>query len=257
MQWMVIFKKELLENWRNFKWVWVPIVFIIFAIMDPITTYYLPRIMESVGGMPDGAVIDIPMPSPPEALMMSYGEIGLIGVLIIVVISMGLISSEIKSGVYELILSKPVHYSNYITAKFASMFLLVSISIVLGVVAAWYYVNVLFGDLGLVETLVSVLFYLAYILLLLAIVMFFNTIFKSQGLVAFVSIFVIIVLNVVTNIYKHMATWSPMLISDYIGAYLFSGQMETEIWWSTLIAIGLAVVLLIAAIGTLKNKAME
>ena len=38
----VLLRKEGLENWRNKKWIWVPLVFILLAIMDPITNYYLP-----------------------------------------------------------------------------------------------------------------------------------------------------------------------------------------------------------------------
>ncbi|MDY0407538.1 hypothetical protein [Paracerasibacillus soli] len=59
MQWLILLQKEMVENWRNFKWIWVPLVFILLAIMDPISTYYLPQILEAVGGLPEGAVFEI------------------------------------------------------------------------------------------------------------------------------------------------------------------------------------------------------
>lgn len=96
MQWTVILKKELTENWRNFKWLWVPIVFILISIMDLISTYYMPIIIESAGGLPEGTVIDIPMPSPSEAMLMSFSQLNMIGVLILTVMSMGTISGESK-----------------------------------------------------------------------------------------------------------------------------------------------------------------
>src|SRR5690625_2075450 len=141
MQFQVMFKKELLENWRNCKFIWVTIVFIILAIMDPITTYYLPRILETVGGLPEGAVFSIPMPSPAEAVGMSYAQIGSIGVLIVAVISMGTIAGEIRSGVYELILSKPVSYVNYIMSKFFAYSLIVLLALIVGMATSWYYVS--------------------------------------------------------------------------------------------------------------------
>ncbi|WP_188207306.1 ABC transporter permease [Alkalibacillus aidingensis] len=257
MQWTTIFKKELLENWRNFKWIWVPIVFILFAIMDPLTAYFLPRILETVGGLPEGATIDFPMPSVAEAMMMSFNQLGMIGVLITIVISMGLVSSELKSGVYELILSKPVSYTNYITAKFTSILLLVSVALLASILVAWYYINILFGSISFTQILISTFFFIIYFMLILGIVMLFNTFFKSQGMVAFLSIVTIIAINAITSIYSHVLTWSPGLISDYIGVYFYSGEIETETWFSLAIAIILTIICLMIAITTLKNRAIE
>lgn len=97
--------------------------------MDLISTYYMPIIIESAGGLPEGTVIDIPMPSPSEAMLMSFSQLNMIGVLILTVMSMGTISGEIKSGVYELILAKPVKYTNYVTGKFFSYWLLMMVSL--------------------------------------------------------------------------------------------------------------------------------
>lgn len=44
-----MYNKEMLEMWRSFKWLWVPLVFILLGIMQPVTTYYLPQILEMAG----------------------------------------------------------------------------------------------------------------------------------------------------------------------------------------------------------------
>ncbi|GAE95391.1 hypothetical protein JCM21714_4624 [Gracilibacillus boraciitolerans JCM 21714] len=92
MQWFTIFKKEILEDWRNFKWIWVPLVFIVICIMDPLSTYYLPQIIDAVGGMPEGAVFEVPAVQPEQAIMMSLAELSMFGVLVIVAISMAVIA---------------------------------------------------------------------------------------------------------------------------------------------------------------------
>ncbi|MGP4071700.1 ABC transporter permease [Piscibacillus sp. B03] len=257
MQWSVIFKKELLENWRNLKWIWVPIVFILFAIMDPLTTYYLPKIMDAAGGMPDGAIIDIPMPNSVEAMMMSFGELGLLGVLLTVVIVMSTISGEIKSGVYEMILSKPVKFTNYVSAKFFSMMLLVFVSLALSIIAAWYYVMILFGTINFNQLLMSILFITIYFALIVSIVIMVNTWTQSPGLVAFISLAIIITFNVLTNIYGHIFTWSPALISDYIGQYLASGSLTNDMWYTALTALILTIICLQFAIVTLRSKVLH
>ncbi|MFC0014201.1 MULTISPECIES: ABC transporter permease [Allobacillus] len=257
MQWTVILKKELTENWRNFKWIWVPIVFILISIMDPISTYYMPIIIESAGGLPEGTIIDIPMPNPSEAMMMSFSQLNIIGVLILTVISMGTISGEIKSGVYELVLAKPVKYTNYVTAKFFSYWLLMIVSLFLGLLASWYYINLLFGDLAFSQLIVAALFYACWLTLLIAIVILYNTWFKSPGLIAFLSIITVIILSVMTNIFSHVLGWSPAKITEYIAIYLHTGDLDTEIWFSSLIALLVSLSCLLFAIVSLRNKAID
>jgi ABC-2 type transport system permease protein len=41
-QFLVLFRKEMLELWRSYKWLWVPLVFLFLGIIQPAATYYLP-----------------------------------------------------------------------------------------------------------------------------------------------------------------------------------------------------------------------
>mgnify|MGYP001186272157 FL=1 len=257
MQFQVMFKKELLENWRNFKWIWVPIVFIILAIMDPITTYYLPRILETVGGLPEGAVFSIPMPSPAEAVGMSYAQIGSIGVLIVAVISMGTIAGEIRSGVYEMILSKPVSYANYIMSKFSAYSLIILLSLIVSMIASWYYVSLLFGDIAFSTVIVSAVFYTFYLLFILSITVVLNTLLKSPGLVAFLTIIIVIALNIITDIFSHVLTWSPLMVSNHTLAFLYDGSLTSELIGSVSLAIIFTALLLVVATMILQRRAFD
>lgn len=250
-------EKELTENWRNFKWLWVPIVFILISIMDLISTYYMPIIIESAGGLPEGTVIDIPMPSPSEAMLMSFSQLNMIGVLILTVMSMGTISGEIKSGVYELILAKPVKYTNYVTGKFFSYWLLMMVSLLLGLLASWYYTNLLFGELALSQMFVAALFYACWLTLVIAIVILYNTWFKSPGLIAFLSIITVIILTVMTNIFGHVLGWSPAKITEYISIYLHTGDLDIEIWFSAIVTLLLSLACILFAIVSLRNRAID
>ena len=62
--WFVLFKKECLEMVRNFKVIWVPLTFLFLAKLIPLTAYYMPKIIDALGGLPEGTVIEIPLPSP-------------------------------------------------------------------------------------------------------------------------------------------------------------------------------------------------
>ncbi|TCT17960.1 ABC-2 type transport system permease protein [Melghiribacillus thermohalophilus] len=254
MQWSVIFKKELLENWRNFKWIWVPIVFILFGIMDPITTYYMPKIIDAVGGLPEGAQINIPQPPPEQALLMSINEYSSLGVLMIVLITMGIISGEKKSGVAELILSRPVSFTNYITAKWASSILLILVSFITGMMFSWYYVNLLFGDLSLSQVFGAIFIYGFWLILVVSITMLISTLFKIPGLVGFISVLIVIFIHMLTSIFRHILTYSPANLSSYVSAYLYTGEMTADMWSTIFVTLIGIVLLLTSSIFILRNR---
>src|SRR5699024_6441010 len=116
MQWYTIFEKELVENWRNRKWLWVPLVFILVTVMDPVSYYFLPQIIELSGVIAEGAVLEMPKMQPAEVAAISRESLSTYGNVILALFTMVAISVEIKSGVIEMILVKPVKFCQYITA---------------------------------------------------------------------------------------------------------------------------------------------
>src|SRR5690625_907413 len=242
MQWTTLFRKEILENWRNFKWVWVPLVITLLAIIDPITSYYLPLIIESTGGLPEGTNIDMPTPVPSEAMMMPLGQLSSLGVLVIVLMSMGSIAGERKSGVTELILVKPISYQNYITSKWVTLLLIVWSSLLLGLIASWYYVNLLFGEFSFISVLQVVFFYGLWFTLVITISIFYNTLVKTPGLVAALTIITTILMSIITNVFGHILTWSPIHLSTYIHDMITLNKVSTDLLATsgvTLVLIGL------------------
>ncbi|WP_407272953.1 ABC transporter permease [Radiobacillus sp. PE A8.2] len=256
MQWLTIFNKEMLEYWRNFKWIWVPLVFILIAIMDPITTYYLPVILDAVGGLPEGSEIPMPELSAVDALMMSFTELSMFGVLVIVLSSMGLIAGERKSGVAELVLVKPVHYFTYISSKWAATLVLVWGSLFIGMFVSWYYVNLLYGDLSFVALLQAVGFYGLWLTLVVTVTTFYNTLFRGPGLVAFVSLATIIAMSITNMILKHILTWFPNNLSGYIGDMLVNGEISGDLWGTAMITLVVIIVVLTASYFTFRGKEM-
>lgn len=253
-QWTVIFKKEMLEHARSIKWIWVPIVFIILGVMDPLMSYYMPKILDAVGGLPEGAVIDIPMPSPAEALFMSISEFDFIGLIIIALISMSLISGELKSGVYELVLSKPVKYGNYITAKWAGMAVLIFVSLLVGFLGSYYYVQILFGDLAFSTFITAFFIYFVYLLFFITIAVFVNTWFNRPGMVFFLTFVLTIVVDIITSIFGHYLTWSPGHISSYVFDLLKTDSIPSETWGTLGVTAILIVIMLYLATSILRKK---
>lgn len=254
MQWMTIYRKECVESVRNFKWIWVPLVFILFCILDPLSTYYLPQILESTGGLPEGATFNIPTPPPSEVFMMSISQINTLGLLVVSLITMGTIAGERKSGVAELILVKPVSYMAYISAKWAAHVTLVLLSIFLGFLASWYYTQLLFGDLLFSHVLITFFFYGLYMVFVISISIFMNTWTKIPGLVLFLTLFTLIIINLFTNILSHFLEWSPAMITSYLPMVLMNGDITQDLWMASLITSILTPLLLLGAKAVLRRK---
>ena len=254
MQWMTIFKKELLGDWRSMKWIWVPLVFILLCIMDPLTTYYLPKIIEAVGGMPDGASLegftDIP---PMEAIMMSLTELSMFGSLLIAAITMSVIAGERKSGVAELVLVKPVSYFSYITSKWAAKLFLIFVSYSLGMLASWYYVDLLFGTFTAEEFFGLFLFYFVWLIFVISAAVFYNTIFKRPGVVLAASLGTYIGLSALSQIFANRAPWFPNSISSHIRTMLASGEIPSDLWIAAGVTLGVSIILLIVSNFTLQK----
>lgn len=254
MQWSTLFQKEIAENWHNKKWIWVPLVMVLLTIMDPISYYYLPEIINLAGGVPEGTVIEIPTLAAEEVVMMSLEQLSMFGVLIIALISMGTIAGERNSGITEIILVKPVRYHNYITAKWMTLLLLVWGSLALSMFLSWYYTNLLFGELPLLVLLKIIFFYGLWFTFVLTLSLFFNTLFKTPGLVAACTIFTIVLMSIINMIFGHKLTWFPNQLSNYIHEMVVINKISTELVGTSIIISLLIVLILTAAITIFKHK---
>lgn len=249
-----IIKKESLESWRNFSWIWVPLVFILLSIMDPITTYYLPILMDKVGGMPEGMAFDIPVIPAPDALMMSLAQISSLGALIIILLTMGTIAGERKSGVAELILVKPVNHVNYIMGKWLAKVTLFLVAFILGMLLSGYYINLLFGTITFGELLLTILFYSLWVMFIISLTIFYSTVLKSPGPVAGITIVTLIVMSIFNSVFSNRLPWFPSHLSAHINEMLYSGVVSTDLWATAFILIGLNALLLFASFTIFKNK---
>jgi len=253
-QWFTLIKKELLEMARNYKWIWVPISFILLGVMDPLTTYYMPQILDSVGGLPEGAVIEIPKPSANEVFIMSLGEYQTIGILIIALSAMGMVAGERKSGVAQLILVKPVSYFSYISSKWASAMLLFTLSLFLGLLASWYYTGVLFDFISFGNFMSAFSLYGLWISFVVTIVIFCSSVFIQPGAAGAVSLAIIIIINLIGSAFSHLMQWNPTQLLQYATEVLVLDTWSEDIWFAMGITFLLIILLLASAVAVFKNK---
>ena len=256
MQWKTLLQKEVLENWRNKKWIWVPLVIMILSIMDPLSYYFLPEILNSVGGMPEGTVFEIPPIDPETAFMMSIESLSMYGALIIALVTMGTIAGERSQGINEIILAKPIRYTNYVTAKWFSYSLLALISLALSLGLSWYYTNLLFGSLSFRLFILTLCFYSLWFIFIIAISIFFNTFFKNAGLVIACTIGTIFILSGINTVVGHRLTWFPNQLTAHINEMLLTSKLSNALLGTAGIIIILILLLIVSSIQLCKRREM-
>ncbi|OCA81561.1 ABC transporter permease [Bacillus sp. FJAT-27225] len=253
-QWLTLFEKEVLEMWRNFRWIWMPITFILLGVQEPLISYYMEDILNTVGGLPEGAEISIPVPSAPEVLIASMSQYNTLGILIIVLVSMSLISGERKSGTAAMILVKPVSHASFITAKWAGTLLLVWVSLLIGFIASWYYTGLLFDWVDLKNFLGAFFLEGLWLTFVVTVAVLFSSLFFVSGAAGFAALGSVIILTLVTGTLSHVLEWSPAKLPDYAGEFVLAGKFPEHSGMAIILSLIVIAILLVTSIYVFRRK---
>lgn len=253
-QWFVLYRKELLEMWRSYKWIWVPLVFVLLGATQPIATYYMPDILQASGGLPAGTVIDIPKPSGVEMMAKTLSQFSTIGVLILVLAFMGIVSGERNSGVVHMVMMKPVPHRTYLMAKWAGMVTLTGVSLGGGTLAGWYYTKVLIGDAALTTVIGSMLLYGLWLTFLLTVTLLLSTLLRSGGGTAFLTLGCVFLLSIVTSMLSNWMRWSPAALIDHANAVLLHGAVSQQFFLCLGVSVVLILLLLEGAVYAFRSR---
>lgn len=254
MQFKTVLKKELLMHMRNYSLIWIPIVFIVLSIMDPITTYYLPIILEQVGGMPEGAVFTIPEIPPVDAFMLSLSELSMFGVLIVILLTLSTISGERKTGVLELILVKPVKTGNYLGAKWLAKIIIFTSALGLGLLLSWYYVTILFGEISFLYTLLAICFYAFWFVFVISVTMVFASLVRTQILGFGLTVLTLTSLSIINGLFHHKMPWFYNNLSSLIGQMLTQEQISSDLIINLVLLFGTSLLLLAGSVYLFDKK---
>jgi len=237
-------KKEFKEILKTYKiWV-VPLIFIFFGLMSPIVVKLLPKILE---GQMKAQNIAFKMPTPTaiESFSQYFKNLSQMGALAVILLSMGIVSEEKAKGTLQLVLTKPVSRTSVIISKLIAQSMLVCLSVLLGAICCYFYTLVLFkeGNAGLFSQ--STVLYIIYYLLLIAITLFFSTLFSNQVAAGGVSLIFFFGLTILPSISQFMAKYSPYALTVIADNILKKEDVFSKSGWPLLISVILIIILLV------------
>lgn len=187
---LTLTRTELAEAAKEFKFVWLTLVFVILGLTQPLITKYMDVILENVGGA-DGITIDPnrPVPSSAEVLLTTIsGQFNQIGLIVLIIGFMGLIASDRNSGMQDFILTRPVSLSSYLLSKLMGHWVISMFSISIGAAVSYVYTVFLFGSFSFANFFLFLLLYSLWILFVVSLAILISTFVKSPILIAVTTI---------------------------------------------------------------------
>ena len=133
----VMLRKEMLELWKTGRLAIVTGVMVSFGILGPAAAKYLPRLME--GQLPEGMQIIMPDPVPADGVQQFLENVGQLGWVAVILVTMGALAGERASGTVAVVLALPVSRSAFVTAKLISRLVLLLISVAAGALVCFFY----------------------------------------------------------------------------------------------------------------------
>ncbi|MBU8589739.1 ABC-2 type transport system permease protein [Priestia megaterium] len=227
---IVLIKKEYVQMLRDFKVIWLPIVFIFLGAAQPVLTHYLPAILKALGGS-QGITIDPSMTAQKggEVLASTLGsQFDQLGLMILAISMMGIIQTDKANGMLAFILTRPVTVPSYIGGKMVSNYLMAAFSVTIGYFTSYLYVNYLFTAVPFSQMITGLIFYLVWILFIVSFTTMTSAIFHSQGIIALISIVFLIGCRIIVGLNPIVDQLNPASMSKHAMETLITGLVNSN-----------------------------
>ncbi|WP_332647463.1 ABC transporter permease [Lysinibacillus sp. 54212] len=250
-QFNVFFVKELRENWRSFKFIWIPLVFILLGASDPVMNYFLEDILNAVGNVPEGFEMMMPDYAPIDLIYATTGQFQSIGLIVLVAAFAGSISRERQNGTATLLYVRPISYRTFFLSKWAVASIVSIFSAVAGYGASMYYTAILYGTVDPASFMKMLGTYIIWILFVMAVTLAMSAIFNTAIATA-LSIIIISIGLIIDSLIGSFWTISPWKLATYGVQFISGGQDAKDYLFTLCLTIGLTIVLI--GLGMLCSK---
>lgn len=248
---MVMLAKELREYLRTYKLYVVPGLFLLFGLLSPILTKLMPQLLGSMLG-------ELGVKLPEMTWVDSYGQffknLTQVGLLAIVLTTMGTVAEERSRGTAQLVLTKPLSRTSYVLAKYVSSLLFLVLSTALAFGATWYYNRILFPTVLFGAGAGATAIYLVYMAVILALTVFASALSKSPIAAGGLTVLGIIVLKLLPVFSPWLAKYSPEALGDYLTQTMRTGLLDPALKGAVALAVAIIAFLLGAGIWLFRRK---
>ncbi|SEG72053.1 ABC transporter permease [Paenibacillus sp. UNC499MF] len=252
----VLVKKEGIQLIRELKVIWLPIVFILLGMTQPLVTYYLPSILGALGSG-KGITID-PVLSAQQGGEVLAGTLGSqfdqLGLIILAISMMGIIQTEKGSGMLAFILTRPVTVRSYLTGKIATHYSMAAFSVSIGYFVSYLYVTFLYTKVPFSLMIASLLLYLVWILFVTSFITMLSALFNTQSMIALLAIVLLIGFRMLAGISPLIDLINPASMSKLAMEMLINGSVPSGTLAHTLVTLLWILLILLATHHWISSK---
>lgn len=246
-QFKALFLKEWRESVRSFKLIWIPLVFILLGISDPIMNYFMEDILKAVGNMPEGFMLTMPELQPADLLMASTGQFQSIGLLVLIAAYIGIFSRERQNGTATLIYVRPVSFTAMYVSKWMVASIIAMISAIAGYAGSMYYTALLYGTVDWIKFFAMLGTYCLWLLFVMAVTVAMSAAFNTS-IAAAVTIVIISLGLFIDSLFGAFWSVTPWKLANYGIALLTDSMLLKTYWLTVLIVVGLTILSIVLGI---------
>ncbi|WP_339174714.1 ABC transporter permease subunit [Solibacillus sp. FSL R5-0691] len=250
-QFKALLLKELRESVRSFKILWIPLVFILLGISDPLMNYFMEDILQAVGNMPDGFMMTMPEFQPADLLIASTGQFQTIGLLVLITAYIGSVSRERQNGTATLLYVRPMSFTALFFSKWIVASTIAIISALAGYAGSMYYTALLYGTVDVTKFLAMLGTYCIWLLFVMALTVAMSAAFQTS-VAATITIILIPVGLLIDTLIGSFWSITPWKLAKY-GTGLLTDSVLMENYWYTLLVV-LVLLVVIVLIGIQMSK---
>ena len=174
----VFLKKEMTEDIRTYKVLIMMITFVSLGILSALTAVFMPEIFKYM--MIEGVEITMPDPVWTDSWMQFFKNVPQIGVIVLVLLTIGKVSKECQNKTLINIVTKGISRNSILLAKFVSSIITFTgaylISVVITALYTKYYFNTAISE----DVIVALLGMYIFFIFILGVVLFASVICKNE-----------------------------------------------------------------------------
>jgi ABC-2 type transport system permease protein len=246
MNFLPVFRKEMQEQWRTYRFLIVAAVFAAFGLASPLFAKFTPEMLKAIPGVPPELLAAIPAPTVADAIAQYLKNMSQFGILLALLMTMGVVVQEKERGTAAFFLTRPVSRETFLLAKFAALTVTFMISLALAAIGCWYYTLVLFAPLAWGPFLALNGLMLVVFLVYMALALLASTLARTNGVAVGLAFVALILLGGIGAL-PTIGEYFPGRLFSW-GATMMMGGNATA-WPAFAISLGIiAFALLVACV---------
>lgn len=218
-QFLILIKKDMIELYRTKKLLIIGIIFVLFAILSPVTAYLTPNIIEMLSKSDPNVIITVPDPTYIDSYIQFFNNFSQMCTLVVIIVFAPLIVEEKRKGTFHTLLNNKVSRSNFVISKIISQLKSFTFFYIVSILIFMLYTYILFEQTLAPYWLLSFTSLYIYFIFLIGIINLMSVITKTNimSIVASLAVFFsIMILNFIPIIGKYLPNYLITISNNLI-----------------------------------------